>query len=331
MASTRLDPKLRRRCRSGAHRADCSGPSDARHALTERRRCTSRGHVRGCQGADDRRHGGRPSPSEAAQARWERERAERRSKAAKLREARRRGVTGLSGAGESFAQNGKNGGHGEYEYRAVTELSGSAESERDAGRRDGEVRDWLRGGVDELKACPLLWFTNRAWVCLLCRDILDSASQARVHAIGHIDSDRLPTNPARPKRTIRHLDPVRTSGYIVAGVHRKRRQSIPSALEKLAQAKLVEYAGWSWYPPAPTMPQHRPEAYMPSTPVPRWDNAEPIALRPDPTETPERRRLINEAKARSAAGERYDVPREYRHLFPDYVLRQIQRRNVGAQ
>lgn len=121
MATARLDSRDRRRCRNGAHRPDCSGDADARHAVAERRRCTARGHVRGCGGDTDRRHV-RPSRTEAARLRWERQRSQRRSVAAKLREARKKV---LPTAAESFAQNGQIEGHGEREYRAVTGLSGT--------------------------------------------------------------------------------------------------------------------------------------------------------------------------------------------------------------
>lgn len=126
---------------------------------------------------------------------------------------------------------------------------GEARAERKAKRerRDKEIGAWMAGKADELKACPLLWYTARAWVCLLCRDVLDSPSVARIHALGHIDPLGVPTNPPRPKRTVRHLDPVRASAYIVTGPHRKRRQSIPAALTELAAVKLAEYRGWDWY------------------------------------------------------------------------------------
>lgn len=189
----------------------------------------------------------------------------------------------------------------------------------------------MTGGIGELKKCPLLWLTNRSWTCLICADVLDTPSQARVHAMGHIDPIGLPTDPPRPKRTTKHLDPVRASGYIVTGPRRKRRGSIPSALTAMAAAKLAEYEGWSWYP-APSVP--RPpmkEAYMPSTPVARWDSDEPIAIRPNPLETAEQRRLINAAKARNAAGVRYDIPPAYAYHFPDYVVKIIERRNAAAE
>lgn len=338
MVTARLDAKDRRRCRNGVHRLGCSGDGDSTHAVTERQRCTPRGHVRGCGGETDRRHV-RPSRTEAAKLRWERQKGQRRSVAAKLREAARRTARKADKAvvggphttpAESFAQNGKIEGHGEYEYRAVTELSGTPESERGSGRRDKETESWLSGGVAELKGCPLLWLTDRSWTCLICADVLDTPSQARVHAMGHIDPIGLPTNPPRPKRTTKHLDPVRTSGYIVTGKHRKRRGPIPPALTALATAKLAEYQGWSWYP-APSLP--RPtmkEASMPSTPVARWDSDEPVPVRPNPLETPEQRRLINEARARDAAGVPYVIPPAYAYHFPDYIVRSIERRNAGV-
>lgn len=49
---------------------------------------------------------------------------------------------------------------------------------------------------------------------------------------------------------------------------------------------------------------------------------EPIVPKPPRNaEPPERRKLIDEARARIEAGEPYDPPRQWRHLFPAYVLK----------
>lgn len=377
MASARTNPQNRRRCRNGQHRADCSGASDGRHALRERQRCTRAGHVRGCSGFSDARHQARLSRAESQAVRRAREKAERRSVTARLREARKRtDIAGSDARGESV-QNGQIGGHGTKGISAAGELSGEAGAtpllsvewtddgtiagevplgpemaeswgardrlatarsvlgearERDGADRDRqrkEISAWMTGNADTLRRCPLLWNTGRAWVCLICRDVLDSPSVARIHVLGHIDPVGLPTNPPRPKRTVRHLDPVRASAYIVTGPHRKRRQAIPPTLVALAETKLAEYRGWDWYGPAPTMPRQTVDRPMPSTPVPRWDGDEPIPVKPDPLETPERRRLIDAERDRIRAGETYEIPAAHRGIFPDYVQRIVAARGAA--
>jgi hypothetical protein len=173
----------------------------------------------------------------------------------------------------------------------------------------------------------------RAGKLLLAGDLLVEPNRRRcrgeLHRPDCLHSASLTSRPVGRPRQPRRADAQRmrrAREAFVSPYHEGQTATLPPTRPDLSKTTNEHEIR-----PLSTLTNSPPRSEDDSRPTSRSWELDPIPIpTPKHGEAPERRRLINEARALIEAGVPYDPPPQYRHLFPDYVLRIQARRRAAA-